>query len=148
MAAFLLDGRMCPALFLDGNPRRAVYWYKSTEGDKPVEARVSNSLVFIPEDNGDSWTASDYPTGAAMVLIVPDDDRLADAVYMQSLNNRLVAAHANQQRAYSAAQAGNTAGTGGSVEEAPPPVESNQPLWQQLGFASKADWKAAGSPQS
>lgn len=146
MAAFLLDGRMCPALFLDGNPRRAVYWYKSTEGNAGVETRVSNSLVFVPDDNGASWDAQTCPHGANMVLVVPDDERLGDDSYMQSLNDRLVAAHNNQQ----AAVFGGAPTHGQPVEGTPPPalVTDPRPLWEQLGFASKADWKAAGSPQA
>lgn len=142
MAVFLLDGRMCPALFLDGNPRRAVYWYKS-EGNNPVEARVSNSLVFVPDDDGASWDASNCPHGANMVVIVPDDSKLADDAYMQSINDRLVAAHNNQQ----AAVFGGAPTHGEPSSEPHVLTEDTRPLWEQLGFESKAAWKAAGSPQ-
>ena len=146
MAVFLLDGRMCPAAFLDGNPRRAVYWYKSTEGNNPVETRMSDSLVFVPDDNGDSWDATNCPHGANMVIIVPDDGQLADAAYMQNINDALVKAHDNQQKAIF----GGAPTHGQPVEGTPPPTlhTDTRPLWQQLGFDSKAAWREAGSPQS
>jgi hypothetical protein len=109
MAVYILDGRICPALFLDefdsgGHPQRAVYFYKSTEGHGGVEVRSSNSLVFVPEDDGDSWTAADYPQGANFCVITKER---AVVPNLQNVLDRLLKAYANRERCVVEAQAGN-----------------------------------------
>ena len=95
MGIYLLDGIMCPALPLVGNPQRATYFYDTPEGQKDSEWRVTNSLVVVPDDDGDSWTASDYPHGANMVVV--EDDTMYTQ-NLQAIYDRLVRAHANQKR--------------------------------------------------
>ena len=154
MAVYLLDGRLCPALFLDeldpdGNPTRAVYAYKSTEASGPVEWRTTNSLVLCPADNGASWTAANFAHGANFYLIVPDDTNL------QHVLDRLLEAHANRDRAAADALGGAVHGEtdpGVSSIFASPATEAavpqdDRPLWQKLGFDSKAAWRDAGSPR-
>lgn len=144
MAVYLLDGRLCPALFLDefnpdGTARRAVYFYGSTEGKAGVEQRVSDSLVNA--SGYQLWTPENYPHGACFYLIVADDANL------QAVLDNLTAAYAHREdcaaKASAAANAGNegvAADEGGQPVE---PADSNMPEWQQQGFASKAEWKKA-----
>lgn len=151
MAIYLLDGRLCPALFLDefnpdGTARRAVYFYSSTEGKAGAEQRISDSLVNAADYQ--TWTPADYPHGAHFYLIVADDANL------QGVLDYLTAAYNHREQCAAAAQAGNTAGTGTEVgddsgdssnagDRVPPPVVDDRPEWQKAGFASKADWKKA-----
>lgn len=71
----LLDGIMCPAFYLTGNPRRAAYIYDTPEGQNDLQIRVSNSLVFVPDDDGDSWNSRD---GADRGAHGPGDPRHGD----------------------------------------------------------------------
>ena len=145
MAIYLLDGRLCPALFLDewnadGTPRRAVYFYSSTEGVKGVETRLSDSLVNTAD--WESWTPASYPHGAHLYAIVADDSNLQDVL------NDLTAAYTHREQCAAAVQAGATAGTGDvAADDAGDAVDTqpidNRPQWQQEGFASKAEWKQA-----
>lgn len=100
MSFYLLDGRLCPALPLDelepdGSPRRMVYFYKGTEGGG-IETRVSASLLKVPDDNGGSWGPGDVPNGANPYIEVGEGVNLQTDVL-----DRLLATHANQQRAVS-----------------------------------------------
>jgi hypothetical protein len=149
-----LDGRLCPMLPLDGltnegTPTRAVYFYKSTEGAGKVEVRMTNSLLLCPDDNGDSWGASSGHKGGAVIWL-----RVPDGTNEQEVLNRLLACHANRERAWREMQALNQGipadqvQTHGEPSTEPHVLNPALPLWQRLGFASKAEWKAAGSPQS
>ena len=149
---FVLDNVACPALPLhgghDGHPDKFVFFEDLTStGVSPTESvkgkYTGANCCRVPADNGDSWTvadANDAARGAFVYIEVVGEVNMVEVV------NRLLATKANQARVLSPAE--SAAQPGPPAEEAPAPVESNQPLWQQLGFASKAAWKEAGSPQS
>ncbi|MEK6323620.1 MAG: hypothetical protein AABN33_18420 [Acidobacteriota bacterium] len=104
MSFYCLDGRVCPMLAQwplesDGTPRRAVYFYMSTEGSGKTEMRDSNSLCRVPDDNGRSWGAANVPRGATFYVEASDHANLID------VNKRLNEASENRKRALREQQA-------------------------------------------
>ena len=146
MPYHFLDGRYCSGSPLDefnpdGTIRRAVYFYKGTEGGE-LEVRTTNNLLLCPDDNGDSWGTGDVQTGAIIYLWAPDTPNL------QPILERLVRCHNNRERI-------GAVNLGGATHGAPAPGVTDVFLtpettpqaqledWERLGFPDKASWKAA-----
>lgn len=146
MSWFLLDGRFCEGNLLDplddqGRPQRLVYAYKSPEGMAPVEWRVSNSIAWVElGDDGSSWTLATMPRGAVLAVEVYGKTDLRE------VHKQLVACHARREALGAAEQGGATHGEPSHEPHVLNTGTDTRSDWQKLGFASKADWKAAGSP--
>ncbi len=144
MSYFLLDGRFCQGLLLDpldeqGRPVRLIYPYKSPEGMSGAEWRVTNSIAWVEVgDDGSSWTLASMPRGAVLACEVYGKTDL------RTVHTQLVACHARREALAAAEQGG---ASHGAPSTEPHVLNQEQPTWQRLGFGSKADWKAAGSPQ-